>query len=688
MAFKTSKLAFKLSVAVTLATLVGVILSCTFAYFATKNALQESITDHQTEIAALTLDKVDRFMRERQNELQLLAEGQPQSSSSSDFWDSLQIVESSQVGEKFPKASELKTALQGNRLYISDLISSTKDGRPTVVLAMPANNESSLAIGELNWTKIEGILQETKAAYVALYDQSDQLLAENKAAPAASSFLSATAQEVGYLDYSGNNWQLTVRTPTRDALATVGSNTKQLILFLSAVALLTIIITVYLALRLVVGPVVDLTYIADQIAGGDLTKKAEVKSSDEIGQLSSAFNNMTNKIKAYYLSLEGTIKQRTRELNEEKTKIAAEAAKDEAVLQSIGEALVVTNHTGDIILVNKVFRDLVGWKITEAIGKKLPAIVKITTEKGELIPEERYLGRVLTKGEKFYASQADSLYLLTKDKRRFPASISITPIAYGKKILGAVEVFHDITREKEIDRAKSELISLASHQLRTPLSTIKWYTEMLLEGDVGKLQVKQDDYLQKIYQGNQRMIDLVNALLNVSRIELGTLKSAPEPVKIVEIAQSVLGELKPQITAKKLEITESYAEKIPIIKVDPRLTRIIFQNLLANAVKFTPPKGKIHLEISKEKSGLLIGVSDTGCGIPASQQGKVFTKLFRADNAIAKETEGAGLGLYIVKSIVEHARGKIWFKSTENKGTTFYVRLLSTAAPRHPKQPS
>jgi len=685
MTFKTSKLAFKLSVAVTLATLVGVILSCTFAYFATKNALRESIVDHQTEIAALTLDKVDRFMRERQSELQLVAQGQPQPSSSSDFWDFLQAVQPDQLGEKFPKSSELKSTLQTKDLYISDLVSSTKNGRSTVVLAMSANDESSLVVGELNWTKIEGILQETKAAHVALYDQSGQLLAENKAAPSTPSTLSATSQEVGYLDYPGNNWRLAIQTPTHDALAAVGSNTRRLILFLSAVALLTIIITVYLALRLVVEPVINLTHIADRIAGGDLTEKAEVKSGDEIGQLSSAFNNMTNKIKAYYLSLEGTIKQRTRELNEEKTKISAEAAKDEAVLQSIGEALVVTNQSGDIILVNKVFRDLLGWKITEALGKKLPAIVKITTEKGGLIPEERYLGRVLTKGEKFYASQADSLYLLTKDKRRFPASISITPITSGNKILGAVEVFHDITREKEIDQAKSELISLASHQLRTPLSTIKWYAEMLMGGDAGKLQTQQDDYLQKIYQGNQRMIDLVNALLNVSRIELGTLKSEPEPVKIAEIAHSVLDELKPQITAKKLEVVEKYAEGLPVINADPRLTRIIFQNLLTNAIKFTPVKGKIQLEIAVFKDNLLIGIADTGCGIPASQQDKIFTKLFRAYNVATKETEGAGLGLYIVKSIVEHARGKIWFKSAENKGTTFYVRL-PVATPRRPKQ--
>lgn len=687
MAFKTSKLAFKLSVAVTLATLVGVILSCTFAYFATKNALQESITDHQSEIAALTLDKVDRFMRERQSELQLVAQGQLQPSSSSDFWDSLQTVESVQLSNKFPNSSELKNTLQSKNLYISDLVSSTKSGQPTIELAMYTSDKSSVAIGELNWAKIEGILQETKASHVALYDRSGQLLAENRSAPDAASFLSATSQEVGYLDFPGNSWHLSVQTPTHDALAVVGSNTKRLILFLSAVALLTVIITVYLALRLVVEPVVDLTHIADRIAGGDLTKKAEVKSSDEIGQLSSAFNNMTNKIKAYYLSLEDTIKQRTRELNEEKTKIATEAAKDEAVLQSIGEALVVTDHTGNIVLINKIFRDLLGWKIAEVIGKKLPEIVKITDEKGELVPEDRYLGRVLTKGEKFFASQTDSFYILTKNKQRFPASISTTPIASGDKILGAVEVFHDITREKEIDQAKSELISLASHQLRTPLSTIKWYTEMLIGGDAGKIRTQQDDYLQKIYQGNQRMIDLVNALLNVSRIELGTLKSEPEPLKIVEIAQSVLGELKPQISAKKLQVIENYAEGIPVINADPRLTRIIFQNLLINAIKFTPPKGKIKLEIAVDKENLLVGIADTGCGIPASQQDKIFTKLFRADNVVTKETEGAGLGLYIVKSIVEHAGGKIWFRSAENKGTTFYVRLPTTA-PRHAKKTS
>jgi len=171
------------------------------------------------------------------------------------------------------------------------------------------------------------------------------------------------------------------------------------------------------------------------------------------------------------------------------------------------------------------------------------------------------------------------------------------------------------------------------------------------------------------------MVDLVNALLNVSRIDLGTFAIEPESIEIKKIAESVLKELIPQTKQKQTKITEEYDEDLPTIQADPKLIRIIFQNLLSNAVKYTPKGGEIFLSITKDKRNLSIEVADNGYGIPKDQQSKIFTKLFRADNIRQKDTEGNGLGLYIVKSIVDESGGKIWFESEENKGTTFYVTL-------------
>jgi signal transduction histidine kinase len=252
----------------------------------------------------------------------------------------------------------------------------------------------------------------------------------------------------------------------------------------------------------------------------------------------------------------------------------------------------------------------------------------------------------------------------------------VAPVILNAKIVGAVEVFRDITKEKEIDKAKTEFVSLASHQLRTPLSTVNWYSEMLLTGDVGEVTADQKKYLEEIYNGNQRMVDLVNTLLDVSRIEMGTFLVEPKPTNIVNLAQSVIDEQKLQIDEKEIRLSTVFEKNIPVIQTDPKLLRMVIQNLLSNSVKYTPNAGRVEVSLFLDtQKNVILKMSDTGYGIPKNQQDKIFTKLFRADNIIGKDTEGTGLGLYIAKSIVEQAGGKIYFDSKENKGTTFYVTL-------------
>jgi len=231
----------------------------------------------------------------------------------------------------------------------------------------------------------------------------------------------------------------------------------------------------------------------------------------------------------------------------------------------------------------------------------------------------------------------------------------------------------DIERIKEIDRAKTEFVSLASHQLRTPLTSISWFTEMLIKKEIGDLNEKQREYLEEIYKGNQRMIELVDDILNTSRIDAGILLIEPKILSLEKIAESVLSEMMPLFQSKEIKIIKEYGEKIPQIQADPELMQIIFQNLLSNSLKYTPKGGKVTIGINRQNSHILIKISDTGYGIPKTQQGKIFTKMFRADNIRSKEADGTGLGLYIAKAIVRQSGGKIWFDSIENTGTNFYV---------------
>jgi len=373
------------------------------------------------------------------------------------------------------------------------------------------------------------------------------------------------------------------------------------------------------------------------------------------------------------------------DLRIEKEALANAKVKDEALLASIGDGIIATDPDRKIILMNKVAEKLLGWKINEAIGRFYDDIVLLEDEKGTFVPpKEKPLHKAL-ESRTTTTTTTTTMYLLSKNKIKFPVAITVSPIVLDNKIIGAVEVFRDITKEQEIDKAKTEFISLASHQLRTPLTAVSWYTEMILKGDVGQVVTGQKKYLEEIYQGNNRMIDLVNTLLNISRLELGTFKVEPKPTDVIALAQSVLDEQKQKIEEKKLIIVENFSKDAPPFLTDPKLLRMVFQNLLANSVEYTPSGGKIGLTVSCDKKMIRIEVSDTGYGIPKNQQDKIFTKFFRADNVRDKDTNGTGLGLYIVKSIVENSGGKIWFSSPgrsvlggesfENPGATFYVTL-------------
>jgi len=251
----------------------------------------------------------------------------------------------------------------------------------------------------------------------------------------------------------------------------------------------------------------------------------------------------------------------------------------------------------------------------------------------------------------------------------------------------------DVSKDMEIGRAKTDFVSLASHQLRTPLSIIKWYVDYLLSGDAGDMKTEQNKYLQQVYASNERMIELVNALLDVSRIDVGTFSIEPMPTDIIERAQAALDKFKPEIRKKKIKI-EKHLGELPIINLDPRLTKTVFENIISNSVKYTPEEGTIRLDVKQAGENVLIKISDSGCGIPREQQPKVFTKLFRAENAKKIESAGTGLGLYIVKAIVEKSGGKVWFESPSlelllekgqkdsdvpidkrNQGTTFFITI-------------
>lgn len=255
----------------------------------------------------------------------------------------------------------------------------------------------------------------------------------------------------------------------------------------------------------------------------------------------------------------------------------------------------------------------------------------------------------------------------------------IVPI-YGlkKEITGGIIVMHDVTNRVELDHAKSEFVSLASHQLRTPLSIISWYSEMLLAGDAGSLTQQQEECFKEIQNGNTRMVRLVNDLLNLARIEGGQLKIEPISMQLEESVRTIAEEVKDLASARNCTIhIEPPKSKLPEILIDPILLHQVLSNILSNAIRYSPEDKQCEVVVAfkKEYERVIISVKDGGIGIPEEAQKNIFERFFRADNAKNMDGEGSGLGLSIAKMMLEATGGKIWFESKEGKGTTFYVGL-------------
>ncbi|MDA1337430.1 MAG: HAMP domain-containing sensor histidine kinase [bacterium] len=236
-----------------------------------------------------------------------------------------------------------------------------------------------------------------------------------------------------------------------------------------------------------------------------------------------------------------------------------------------------------------------------------------------------------------------------------------------------------ITRVERAQKMKTEFVSLAAHQLRTPLTAIKWSTTMAMEGDAGPVSKEQKELLQKAAESTDRMLRLVNDLLNVAKIEEGRYLKKLTLSRIDDIVKGMVQSY--QDLAKRKRVTlllKDVKGVIPEVVMDEEKMRLVVQNLLENALHYTRKEGKVMVRIEQNAKEIQVSIEDTGIGIPKEQEGRIFEKFFRAANAQKEEVDGSGLGLYLARNIVEAHGGKIWFKSKEGKGTTFVFSLPLT----------
>jgi signal transduction histidine kinase len=227
----------------------------------------------------------------------------------------------------------------------------------------------------------------------------------------------------------------------------------------------------------------------------------------------------------------------------------------------------------------------------------------------------------------------------------------------------------------QANQMKSEFVSIVSHQLRTPLSGIKWTINLMTHQSAEKLSNEQLERLEMIKENNQRMINLVNDLLNVSRIEQGELGLKPEKVSLEKITQELIKEYTPLAKASNIQISLQLKQKLPLVLTDPQGIKLALSNLIDNALRYAKDKGWVKINLIKKDNSIRCEVQDNGVGIPKEDQKKIFQKFFRSQNIMKYQTEGTGLGLFIAQAIIKASQGKMGFWSKEGKGSTFWFEL-------------
>ncbi len=336
------------------------------------------------------------------------------------------------------------------------------------------------------------------------------------------------------------------------------------------------------------------------------------------------------------------------------------------IIANLTDGILVFDKQRNLSLINPRAQEFLRVNEKEIIGKPVLELAGF----GNLKRLIKILGKKIKSAPMQELTVAENLVL----------EVSAVPLFEQKKKIGTLVILRDITREKRIEQMKTEFVSITAHQLPTPLSAIKWTLRMLLDGDLGEVTKEQKKFIEKTYRSNERMIGLINDLLNITQIEEGRHVYKKDFYDIEKICRDIISSYKEEIKRKKINFKFIAAKKLPEVNIDKEKIELAIRNIIENAIRYTSSKGKMIVflqckEKGKNKKEIKVSVYDSGVGIPTDQQFRVFTKFFRGANIIRMETEGTGLGLFIAKNIIEAHKGRIWFESQEGKGSTFCFTL-------------
>jgi PAS domain S-box-containing protein len=364
------------------------------------------------------------------------------------------------------------------------------------------------------------------------------------------------------------------------------------------------------------------------------------------------------------------------ELEKMNNRLSSEKARAEGILRylrSIGGGVYATDKRGMVVFVNDQAAKIIGKNPDEILGEDAVNFFKFCEGVEKEVPCLMPTQLAVTSGE--MSSFPRGTFLLS-DRESFPVSGTYSPIVEKNHIAGVIVVFQDISEYYKLEKMKESFLSIAAHQLRTPLGSMRWSMELLLNGDLGKIPKKAEKVLGQLYENSARMLTIVKDLLNVSKIDQKKTKDdfveTDIPMLVAQVVETMKGAAEKKGIA--LEMIQSSEEFRPIAVTRNHLFEAI-ENLIANAIRYNREAGRVTVTLKRSQSDIVIEVADTGIGIPKTDQNKIFSKFYRASNAVRHYTDGSGLGLAVVKSYVEENNGTVSFKSKENEGAVFFVSL-------------
>jgi PAS domain S-box-containing protein len=369
------------------------------------------------------------------------------------------------------------------------------------------------------------------------------------------------------------------------------------------------------------------------------------------------------KIREYHRNLEKLVKERTEQLEAEKELLAV-------TLSSMSDGVIAIDVDKRIVLFNRIVESLTGWSFSEVQGRKVDEVFKVVKEKtGEYVD---IVDRAFESEQVEIGSDQDCL--MTKNGSCYPVAVSAAAIRKNDgSIVGIVIVLRDVTREREIDQMKSDFISSVSHELRSPLTSIRAYTESILQEPDMSRQT-QMEFMKIIDDESERLARLIDSILEISRIESGRKEISLVEFEIVAVVKRVLTAMKPLAEKKSIKLSFVISEGVNSLVADEGRVESVVTNLVNNAIKFTPDGGSIDISVQQVGEDVRISVTDTGVGIPKEALGKIFDRFYRVRRT-GSRVQGTGLGLAIVKEIVAMHGGRIEVESEEGRGSKFTIIL-------------